>query len=145
MEPVLDLDFWRLFHNFATAPSLRTMAEVFQSGLYKGEVPPPKKKSLFARSTWGKPNKPVEQKDGIDFFTRTDELWESSVAEEERKRQKRQIKLERKKSTASAERKDSDTPDSKRRRVTPKTEQEKLSSDGSPNHDDLDEASWTRR
>ena len=120
------------------------MTEDSDSGLHKGEAPPPKKKSLFARSTWGKPETPVEQKAGIDFFTRTDELWENSVAEQERKRQKRQIKLELKKSSSSAERKASDTPDSKRRRVIPKAEQEHHSSDGSPNHDDL-EASWTRR
>lgn len=115
------------------------MAEALEDGLAKEATSPPKKKSLFTKSTWGKP---AEQKEGIDFFSRAEELWPSRLAEDERKRQKKAIKLERKRSTASAERKPSSTPDSKRRRLS-QNGLERHSSEDSLNHD-LDEASWTR-
>jgi len=107
-------------------------------------APPPKKKSLFTKSLWNNPAKPAEQKEGIDFFSRAEEMWPERLAEEKRKRQKKLVKLERKRSTVSAERKPSSTPDSKRRRVS-KEEPERHSSEGSVNHDDPVEASWTRR
>lgn len=126
---------------FATALSIQTMAESLGDGLAKGTAPPPRKKSLFSKS-WAKP---VEQKEGIDFFSRADELWPSRLAEEERRRQKKAVKLEQKRSTASAERKSSSTPDGKRRRVSQNEEHGRHSSEGSLNHADPDEASWTRR
>ena len=102
---------------------------------------PAKKKSLFNKSAWAKP---AAQKEGIDFFSRADELWPERLAEEERKRHKKATKLERKRSTASAEKKPSSIPDSKRRRVS-QNEVERHSSEGSPNEHDPEETSWTRR
>lgn len=107
-------------------------------------APPPKKKSLFTKSLWNKPVKPVEQKEGIDFFSRAEEMWPERLAEEKRKREKKLVKLERKRSTVSAERKPSSTPDNKRRRVS-REDPKRRFSNGSVNHDDADEASWTRR
>jgi hypothetical protein len=118
------------------------MAEALEDGPVGEVAAPPKKKSLFSKSTWAKP---VAQKEGIEFFSRADELWPSRLAEEERKRQKKAIKLERKRSTASAERKPSSTPESKKRRVSQNEEHEHHSSEGSLNHEDPDETSWTRR
>lgn len=117
------------------------MAEAAGDILSKETAPPPKKKSLF-NTSW---RKPVAQKEGIDFFSRADELWPSRLAEEERKRQKKAAKLERKRSTASAERKATSPPDSKRRRVSQNGDHERHSSEGSVNYDDPDEASWTHR
>ena len=121
------------------------MAEDLDDPFAKDEAPVPKKKSLFTKSLWNKQVKPVEQKEGIDFFSRAEEMWPSRLAEEDRKRQKKFVKLERKRSTASTERKHSDTPDMKRRRLSQKEEPERHSSEGSLNHDDPDEASSTRR
>ena len=115
------------------------MAEGVKEGV--DAASPPKRKTLFTKSTW---TKPAAQKEGIEFFSRADELWPTRVAEEERRRQKKAIKLERKRSTASAERKPLSTPDSKRRRVS-RNEDERHSSNGSVNHDEPDEAFWARR
>ena len=117
------------------------MAEAPGDALAQETASPLKKKSLFSK-TW---SKPVAQKEGIDFFSRADELWPMRLAEEERKRQKKAAKLEGKKSTSSAERKASSPPGSKRRRVSHNGELERHPSDGSVNHDDPDEASWTHR
>ncbi|KAG0651124.1 hypothetical protein D0Z07_2607 [Hyphodiscus hymeniophilus] len=114
------------------------MAEALESGL--GAAVPSGKKSLFSKSIWAKP---AAQKEGIEFFSRADELWPSRLAEEERKRQKKATKLERKRSTLSAERRTSSTPDSKRRRVS-QNEDDRHSSEGSLNHEDPDEASRAR-
>ena len=121
------------------------MSEDLDDPFAKGNAPLPRKKSLFSKSLWNKPVKPVEQKDGIEFFSRAEEMWESRVAEEGRKRQKKLVKLERKRSTASVERKHSTTPDGKKRRLSQKEDPERQSSEGSPNLDDQDEAPWTRR
>jgi hypothetical protein len=105
---------------------------------------PPKKKSLFNRPA---PTKPVEKvKDDVEFFSRAKELFPQRISEEERKRERKQNKLERKRTPESAERKAFKTPDLKRRRVS---EQDgNRSRDSSPNNvidDDDEEAPWSGR
>ena len=123
------------------SPSILTMADL-EDGPAQGEVPPPKKKSLFAKPAWAK--EPQEQKAGIDFFSRADELWPGRFHEDQKKSQKKQIRLE-KRPTTSAERKSSRTPDGKRRRMTPKEGTRGHSSEGSLNHDDPNESLWKLR
>jgi hypothetical protein len=118
------------------------MAEAPKNAVANGASPPPKKRSLFQKPAWAKP---VAQKEGIEFFSRAEELWPSRLAEEERKRQKKATKIQRQRPTASPERKAPSTSDAKRRRVSLDRDHERASSEGSLNHDDPEESSWRRR
>jgi hypothetical protein len=118
------------------------MADALEDGPAKQAPQTLKKKSLFGKSTWGAP---AEQKDGIEFFSRAEELWPSRLLDDDRRRQKKATKLERKRSGASVERKIQNTQDIKRRRVSQNEEQEPHPSGDSTSHDDADEASWKRR
>jgi hypothetical protein len=84
-----------------------------------GDNVPKKRPPLFNKPAWSKPG---EQEEGIDLFSRAKDLYPQRVAEEERRRQKKLVKLERKRSTASAERKASNTPETKRRRISSQTD-----------------------
>jgi hypothetical protein len=107
------------------------MEEELNDELSKKPAVPSKKKSLFSKPTW---TKPQESEEGIDFFSRAKELYPMRLAEEERKRQKKLEKRiqDRKRSTASAERLPSRTPEGKRRRVS--SEHKEDSSESSPNN-----------
>jgi hypothetical protein len=124
-------------HNitFATATSISAMAEEINGESTTEAAPARNKRSLFSTANWAKP---TEHKEGIDFFSRAQELYPIRVAEEERKRQKKIMKQERQASIISAERKPSMTPESKRRRISHADERDGHSSDSSHHHEQDD-------
>ncbi|KAG4436891.1 hypothetical protein IFR05_007617 [Cadophora sp. M221] len=78
--------------------------------------PPPKvKRSLFAKKITAKI---PDSDEPVDFFSRAKDVYHTQRAEEERRRQKKLVKLERKRSSASAEVKDGSPSGEKRRRVS---------------------------
>lgn len=90
-------------------------------------VPPPKKRSLFSSKAIGKSAGPDE-----GLFFRAKEVHPQILAEEERKRQKKILKLERKRSSTSADVKELTPPEEKRRRVAAQAkDQDGYSSDES--------------
>lgn len=109
-------------------------------------VPAPKKKSLFNRRP--KVTKPVAtEEDDVDFFSRARDLFPQTIQDEERKKERRQARLERKRTTESVERKASKTPEVKRRRIS-ELQDGHHSSDSSPLQevdDDGAEMSFTHK
>jgi hypothetical protein len=116
------------------------MAETLGEGCLKPVIAPPKKRSLFSKPIVAKPRVEEEGGEAVDFFSRAKDLYPIRVAEEQRKREK---KLERKRSTASAERKASKTPEVKKRRISSQADEQ--SADSSPNQDQTEEPIWTPR
>jgi hypothetical protein len=113
------------------------MTEATGAGSMSKLPAPPKKRSLFSKTFF----QPSDAEMGVDFFSRSKDIFPERLAEEQRKREKKLAKLERKRSTASAE-EALRTPDGKRRRISAHAED---SSDNSANHDQLEEAAWNRR
>jgi hypothetical protein len=104
---------------------------------------PPKKKSLFTKAALAKSSAAEE---AVNFFSRAKELYPQRLAEEERRRQKRLVKLERKRSTASAERKEGTPSEGKRRKVSGQSAgRRRHSSESSEDHRDAEETTWPRR
>lgn len=99
---------------------------------------PPAKKSLFSKKitavapTTG---------DAVSFFSRAEQVYPQRLAEQERKRQKKQVRLERKRSSASVELKEFSPEADKRRRVS--EQREGYSSDS--NSVKLDEEDGARK
>ncbi|PMD40038.1 hypothetical protein L207DRAFT_460856 [Hyaloscypha variabilis F] len=109
----------------------------------KEPVAPPKKRSLFNKSAI---ERAAEADKAIDFFSRAKDIYPQRLAEEERRRQKKIVKLERKRSSASAEIKDPMSPGGKKRKVSIQKEgREGQSSDSAGELDQDDERSWNRR
>lgn len=101
---------------------------------------PPKKRSLFTKSTWAKPR---EEDQAVEFFSRAKELYPIVVAENERKLQKKAAKLERKRSSISRDREDSNR---KKTRVSTETEDEDGNLPSSPlKGTQQDRSLWTGR
>ncbi len=78
---------------------------------------PPVKKSLFSKSIQIDTGVP-EAEEAIEFFSRGKDIQSQRRAEKERKLQKRQTKLERKRSSLSADAKELSPPGEKRRRMS---------------------------
>jgi len=76
---------------------------------------PPKKKSLFSKKILAEA---AEVEEGVEFFSRSHEIFPQRLAEEERRRQKKLVKLERKRTSSSVEEKEPSTYEDKRRRVS---------------------------
>lgn len=76
--------------------------------------PPPKKRSLFSK----KVTQLSEAKEGIQFFSRSQEVFAQNLVDEERRREKKIVKLERKRSSASVEKKEPSLQEEKRRRIS---------------------------
>ncbi|KAL5320893.1 hypothetical protein ACEPPN_011703 [Leptodophora sp. 'Broadleaf-Isolate-01'] len=94
--------------------------------------PPPKvKRSLFAKKITAKI---PESDEPVDFFSRAKDVYHTQRAEEERRRQKKLVKLERKRSSASAEVQDGSPSGEKRRRVSEQKDGYS-SDDNAVNHD----------
>lgn len=79
--------------------------------------PAPVKKSLFSKSIKIDIGAP-EAEEAIEFFSRGKDVQSQRRAEQERRLQKRQTKLERKRSSASADTKELSPPGEKRRRMS---------------------------
>jgi len=119
------------------------MDDPFADEVANEPAAPPKKKSLFKKPIW---KKTVDvDNDSVNFFSRAKELFPIQAAEEERRRQKKLVKLERKKSMASLERKLSTTPEGKRRRISSPADEPEHSSESSHIHDGSDDAARTWR
>jgi hypothetical protein len=124
-------------------PTQTTMADLPGDNGTKEPVAPPKKRSLFNKSAI---ERAAEADKAIDFFSRAKDIYPQRLAEEERRRQKKIMKLERKRSSASAEIKDPMSPGGKKRKVSIQKEgREGQSSDSAGELDQDDERSWNRR
>ena len=78
--------------------------------------PPPKiKKSLFSKKIT---TKIPDSEEPVDFYSRAKDVYHIQQAEEERRRQKKLVKLERKRSSTSAEVREKSPSGDKRRRVS---------------------------
>lgn len=117
------------------------MDDPFADDMAQEAPAPPKKRSLFSSAVMAKAAAPA---DAVELFSRAKELESRFLADEERKRQKRLMKLERKRSSTSAENKDSTPPEEKRRRVSAHGKGDGYSSDESQTHD-LENSSRVRR
>jgi hypothetical protein len=91
------------------------MAEGISEVATEAPNPPPKKKSLFSKKILAPP---TEVEEGVDFFSRSHEIFPQRLAEEERRRQKKLVKLERKRTSSSVEEKEPSPYEEKRRRVS---------------------------
>ncbi|KAF8863318.1 hypothetical protein BDZ45DRAFT_722447 [Acephala macrosclerotiorum] len=110
------------------------MDDAFEDAAPETASPPPKKRSLFSSAAIAKSNAAEE---AVEFFSRAKELYPQILAQEERKRQKRSLKLERKRSSTSADTKEITPPEDKRRRVSAQSKMhDEYSSDESRNHND---------
>ncbi|CAG8981693.1 hypothetical protein HYALB_00006566 [Hymenoscyphus albidus] len=87
-------------------------SDPFEEEPQKPKAPPPKR-SLFA---FRKPKKRAPEGEAVDFFSRSKELFPKRLEEEEKRRQKKAVKLERKRNSESAEKQA--TPEEKRPRMS---------------------------
>ncbi|KUJ22413.1 uncharacterized protein LY89DRAFT_714220 [Mollisia scopiformis] len=118
------------------------MDDPFEDEMPQAAPPPPKKRSFFSSAAIAKVAAPAEP---MDLFSRAKELHPQILADEERKRQRRLMKLERKRSSTSAEISEITPPEDKRRRLSAQGKGHNIySSDESPNHD-AESSSRTRR
>jgi hypothetical protein len=122
------------FHVSTTTHKQTKMADDVVQTATEVPNPPPKKKSLFSKKVVAQV---AEAEVGVEFFSRSQEIFPQRLAEEERRRQKKTLKLERKRSSASLEKKVPSSHEDKRRRIS--KDHDPYSSDEHP------EASWTRR
>ncbi len=120
------------------------MADILEDNCAAEPVAPPKKRSLFSKAVTERAS---EADEAVEFFSRAKEIYPQRLAEEERKRQKRLVKLERKRSSASAEIKESTppAPGGKKRKVSPQTEARDGHSSDSEGELHHGERSWNRR
>lgn len=125
------------FHNLFTTTQLAEAMDDDFGDLSAEEAPappppPPKvKRSLFAKKITAKI---PESDEPVDFFSRAKDVYHTQRAEEERRRQKKLVKLERKRSSASAEVQDGSPSGEKRRRVSEQKDGYS-SDDNAVNHD----------
>ncbi|KAH7417215.1 ubiquitin-2 like Rad60 SUMO-like-domain-containing protein [Cadophora sp. MPI-SDFR-AT-0126] len=77
--------------------------------------PPKVKKSLFSKKITAKL---PDREEPVEFFSRAKDVYHLQLAEEERRRQKKMVKLERKRSSTSAEVKEKSPTGEKRRKVS---------------------------
>jgi hypothetical protein len=91
------------------------MAEGTSEVVTEAQNPPPKKKSLFSKKILAQA---TEVEEGVDFFSRSHEIFPQRLAEEERRLQKKLVKLERKRTSSSVEEKEPSPYEEKRRRVS---------------------------
>ncbi|KAE9381628.1 hypothetical protein N431DRAFT_539233 [Stipitochalara longipes BDJ] len=119
------------------------MADLPEDNGTTESVAPPKKRSLFNKSAI---ERAAEADKAVEFFSRAKEIYPQRLAEEERRRQKKLVKLERKRSSTSAEIKDPTSPGGKRRKAASQREaREGHSSDSAGELDESEEHSWNRR
>lgn len=106
--------------------------------------PAPKKRSLFTQAALSKKIRAVDP-EGL-IFNRAKELEAERLAEDERKRQKRILKLEQKRSTQSAERKEDTVTPPKRRKISaPVEDRDGNNSESSSGPEEPEEPTWARR
>lgn len=119
------------------------MADILEDNCAVEPVAPPKKRSLFSKAVTERAS---EADEAVEFFSRAKEIYPQRLAEEERKRQKKLVKLERKRSSTSAEIKDS-TPalGGKRRKGSSQRETRDEHSSDSAGEVDNGERSWNGR
>lgn len=118
------------------------MADILGDNCATEPVAPPKKRSLFNKAVLEKAS---EADEAVEFFSRAKEIYPQRLAEEERKRQKKIVKLERKRSSTSAEVKESISPGGKKRKVSSQREGRDGHSSDSAGELDHEERSWNRR
>jgi hypothetical protein len=120
------------------------MADILEDNCAAEPVAPPKKRSLFSKAVTEKAS---EADEAVEFFSRAKEIYPQRLAEEERKRQKKLVKLERKRSSTSAEIKESSppAPGGKKRKVSSQREARDGHSSDSAGEVDNGERSWNGR
>jgi len=118
-----------------------TMADPPEDNGTAETVALPKKRSLFNKSAIERAS---EADKAIDFFSRAKEFFPEQLADQERRRQKKIVKLERKRSSASAEIKGPTSPGGKKRKVSSRIEA-RHSSDSAGELDQDEEHSWNHR
>jgi hypothetical protein len=120
------------------------MADILEDNCAAEPVAPPKKRSLFSKAVTEKAS---EADEAVEFFSRAKEIYPQRLAEEERKRQKKLVKLERKRSSTSAEIKESapPAPGGKKRKVSLQREARDGHSSDSAGELDHGERLWNRR
>jgi hypothetical protein len=119
------------------------MADLLDDNCTSEPVAPPKKRSLFSKAA---KERASEADEAVEFFSRAKEIYPQRLAEEERRRQKKFVKLERKRSSASVDHKELTPPEEKKRRVSSQIEvRDEHSSDSAGELDEYEERLWTRR
>jgi hypothetical protein len=119
------------------------MADLLVDNCDAEPVAPPKKRSIFSKAVRETAS---EADEAVEFFSRAKEIYPQHLAEEERKRQKKLVKLERKRSSTSVDHKESTPPGGKKRRVSSQADARdghSLDSAGEPAQDE--QRSWTQR
>jgi hypothetical protein len=128
------------FHDNLQSKS--TMADTLEDNRAAEAIAPPKKRSIFSKAVLEKAS---EADEAVEFFSRAKEIYPQRLAEEERKRQKKFVKLERKRSSRSAEIKESTPPGGKKRKFSLQGGGRDEHSSDSTGEVDHEERSWNRR